>query len=376
MASTTTGKVCPVTLAKPELLRSRVRGLLRTTRASGAENPHPQPALKASTAPVVTTTRSLGAPDGAGVSRSSTRPPWPSGCRSWRRDDGAILVIWALALASLATLLAIVVDIGDLVQSTANLQDASDSVAISEANLLVPYLVPDGLSPRRPIPGQLVVGAIPVPRQAQCRQGWSGLLSCANMSWLDSYYLYEPLPGAGLSIDQVVAGAARSPGEISELGAFSDLTGTGSWECARWSSHQWPGGGPMDDCLRLVPVQPGWGPLAVGSDLPGGTPTFSSVSREAVALAERAYGEAGAWATCSGPPAGFAASTAAPACTAYEVEATGAVVVWANARKAPGWLIASGPLSEVQRSSWATTGGPGSPATLCTGPPDLGGSCP
>jgi uncharacterized membrane protein len=51
-------------------------------------------------------------------------------------DEGVILVLWVLALAALAGFLALVIDLGNLEQSSDNVQNAADAAAVSGAQIL------------------------------------------------------------------------------------------------------------------------------------------------------------------------------------------------------------------------------------------------
>ena len=64
-----------------------------------------------------------------------------------RHDGGAVLVVFALSLSVLVGCVALVVGIGDLVQSATNEQDAADAAALSAAGALAssPASCPGGL---------------------------------------------------------------------------------------------------------------------------------------------------------------------------------------------------------------------------------------
>lgn len=53
-----------------------------------------------------------------------------------RGDDGVILVFWALSLTAVAGCLALAIDLGNLTQSSTNVQNAADAAAVSGAQIL------------------------------------------------------------------------------------------------------------------------------------------------------------------------------------------------------------------------------------------------
>ena len=79
-------------------------------------------------------------PTGFRRPRNRVEPGDPSGrfgtALSGKGDDGVILVFWLLTLTALFGFMALAINLGNLLQSTDNVQNAVDSAAVSGASSL------------------------------------------------------------------------------------------------------------------------------------------------------------------------------------------------------------------------------------------------
>lgn len=157
-----------------------------------------------------------------------------------RRDQGAVLVEFALVLPIFALMLFAMVQFGVLFAGWAQLRNAVQTGARMTSlgeqspacgSLSLPTCT-DAILIGRPIGLALSAGnvtsvVIDNPDQAQCT---SPLATCTDASWLDGYYIYQN--GAW---EQVVSAATSSPspGQIADQSALIAATSSpGTWSCA------------------------------------------------------------------------------------------------------------------------------------------------
>ena len=109
-----------------------------------------------------------------------------------RGDDGVILVLWVLCLSLLATLLVGVIELGNLLQSSDDAQNAADAAALSAAG----YLATNH-------PDPMVIHSLPItcfttfgnPVSCKCNvDSANRVIDCTNYFWLEGYSLYKGSP--------------------------------------------------------------------------------------------------------------------------------------------------------------------------------------
>lgn len=288
-------------------------------------------------------------------------PPHP---RPRRQDQGAVLVLWVLSLATLMGCLAMTVRLGNLQQQAVNVQDAADSAALAGAATLAPNV------------GTLVQQFISIPGQI-CRvttlNQWE---HCKNFSWLDGHYLYDPQAPAGAYCYatlcdgwwQIVA-TVQGPGEIADTQAFQDATSRNLWTCAygdviKRKDHYLSYCGALNTGITDPTVA--WD---VSGTVPGNPASPYNPANAAIVATNNAlaitanYNLHPAWSSCSSSlpsQLSLAEGWDGTTCLAYELTAPGPhqnVIFWAR-------LDVNGLL----RTAWAA----GLPPRLCSGPPQAG----
>jgi TadE-like protein len=283
------------------------------------------------------------------------------GVRNHRtRDEGAILVFWALCLPLLLGLAVGVLQLGNLVQSRDNAQDsaydnaqntadaAADTAAVAAAN----YLATNHPN------GAMVVNLVPIdcqqpnqhsnqpgpPTPCRCNvDGQDAITGCANYQWLNGYSIYEG--------DQW---EAIGGSQVSFAQALSDPAGT--WTCQsryRRSQH----------CAELNVYPPGPDYGVNGSVSNGETISQAIVATNAAVSVEEQNGIS--YSGCTPPPDFLLAEgPEGVSCIGYDAAGT----IWVVARE-PFTLPGFG-AQIAQKTAFATeSGGQG---VLCSGPPPSG----
>jgi hypothetical protein len=216
-----------------------------------------------------------------------------------KSDDGVILVFWLLILTALFGFMALAINLGNLLQSTDNVQNAADSAATSGASSLAA-----GLNSGSPFYTTVS------PFGFDCRVNGSHITVCNGgldpYRWLipqgaGSAYIYENigLPNAGWwqIVPESQAGELK-PGQTTDSEAFSYGTGTsGSWSCSlETASKRRP-----KRCLEVTTGVTGTQDGALSNGVP------VAATNTAMALVQQSYGINPNWSGCSGNlPAGFA----------------------------------------------------------------------
>ena len=154
---------------------------------------------------------------------------------SGKGDDGVILVFWVLTLTALFGFMALAINLGNLLQSTDNVQNAADSAALSGASSFVvgTHSRAPPFTPRSPLLGSTVgsavlslTGAMEVPDP----YGW--LIPQGG----GSAYIYENLGLQNAGWWQIVPESQAGdlqPGQTTDMEAFNYGTQSGSWSCSK-----------------------------------------------------------------------------------------------------------------------------------------------
>ncbi len=266
-------------------------------------------------------------------------------------DDGVILVFWALSLTALFGFLALALGIGNLLQSTNNVQNAADAAAMSGAQVI------GALNPSP------AIETVPIPKYAACLvvgPGDDQLLGCSTLDWLHQYEIFQ-----GTGWLQIVANNPQA-GEISELDAFWDGAGNGPWTCSKITKHGY--------CRQLttnvppLPLQDN--ALSTPSAIQAATQSTTTAAEQATlhaqALVENGYGINPVWTGCpAAPPPGFSFADPGVTCIAYCVPAPGVscggsdnATFWVMVLvPAPPSILGSYDVTCTGRAAWANTSG-------------------
>jgi hypothetical protein len=276
------------------------------------------------------------------------------------RDEGAILVFWALCLPVLAALLIGVLELGNLVQSTDNSQNVADANARNAADAnaaqaadAAALAAASYLATTDP-KGPLVVNLIPIdcpqskkskhsgpPPGCNCNVGSQDVISdCANYQWLNGYYIYE-------GDDWEAIGGS----EVSPAAALSDPAGT--WTCqSRYNGSQFCGE------VNIYPPGQGYGVNGSASD----GNTINQAIAATIAAMSVLEKDGTSYSGCTPPPDFLLAEgPGGVSCIGYDAAGT----IWVTARET--FTLPGVGLAMTQQSAWATeVGGKG---VLCLGPP-------
>jgi Putative Flp pilus-assembly TadE/G-like len=285
--------------------------------------------------------------------------------RSDKGDDGVILILWVLSLAALFGFMALVLNIGDLLQSSDNVQNAADSAALYGADSLHANSV---YQPVVSIPSQYRCTLA----LSRCTTRGSGPNSPSSYAWLQAQdlYIYEGLPTPTQGWEQIVvasSGASLPPGEISDVAAFELGAASGPWLCSlRGIAGRF--------CTQIDTDVAGTGNDALGD----GSPVAATNAAEA--LVHDSYSITANWNGCPGlPPPGFylAEGWAGTTCIAYCAPASNAPCggravnfFWVMALvQAPPSIISGDGVTCTGRVAWAI------PTALAPGAPLPSGKC-
>jgi hypothetical protein len=261
------------------------------------------------------------------------RSLYTSARRRERNDGGVILVFWALLLPLLAALLVGVIELGNLLQSGDNAQNAADAAALSAADQLQSHT------------GLMVVHSIPA-LGAKCQPNSAGIITCNNYTWLNDigYSIYEGGQWESIGTD--------TGDQISAISALTAAART--WSCSpRRHSH-------YCTFINIGPPGPAYGVDASLSD--DATISLAVTATNAAASIAANYGFTG-FSGCT-PPTGFllAEGPTAINCIAYDSAGT----MWVSVSNSV--LFPGSDLATSQKSSWAALDAQGT-ALLCPGPP-------
>jgi hypothetical protein len=297
----------------------------------------------------------------SGLSRfRHTREPGRYGRLPCRRgDDGVILVFWLLTLTALFGFMALAINLGNLLQSTDNVQNAADSGAVSGASSLAAAL-------QSPSPFYTTVS----PAGFDCRVNGTQLTGCIGGAdpyrWLlpqggGAAYIYENLGPENAGWWQIVPESQAGdlqPGQTTDVQAFNYGTQSGSWFCSQETrSKRRP--------TRCLEVSTGVG-VDVTQDgaLSNGLAVLAT--NAALTLVEQSYGINPNWSGCSGDlPAGFSFAEAGVTCIAYCIPSqgtacagTGDTTVWVMALvQAPPSFISGDGVTCTGKAAWADAAG-------------------
>lgn len=283
----------------------------------------------------------------ASLSRRSRLPR----LRRREAEDGVILVFWALSLTALVGFLAIVLNIGNLLQSSDNVQNAADAAAITGAGTVGSILTSaEQSAPTDPI--------IPIPSSDGCKvvgRGDNQLLGCATLNWLNQYYIFENQGWL-----QIVVGQPQT-GQISEHRAFFFGAQLGPWTCSMISqgnctqlSTNLPSSPLQDDALTTI--------SAMQTTTQGAA---AQVSGQVETLVQQDYGVSANWSGCgaSSLPSGFtfaAGETCVAFCTPSSANCGGSQsnVFWVMVvTPSPPSLLSAGGSTCTTRVAWANADG-------------------
>jgi hypothetical protein len=276
-------------------------------------------------------------------SRSRPSKRLPRAERFRKGDEGVILVLWVLALAALAGFLALVIDLGNLEQSSDNVQNAADSAAISAADVLGP-----NVADAEPL------STLNIPLSAQCQVYWVEgvyyLDGCAHLRrWLgSSYSIYEG--GAWLTIGT----------QISASQAFSDGTQSnspwgGPWTC---SQRTFTFGGVY--CTQLTTNVSAWpwadNALAHGADIDQFLTSLAAAANDAESLVQHAYSVSSNWTSpsCELQPYPWA-DAAAGRCLEYEIVGSDAVFAVNVISPGSSLFFADDGITSISKHAWASS---------------------
>jgi Putative Flp pilus-assembly TadE/G-like len=278
----------------------------------------------------------------ASLRPSGSRGPSESSRTRHSGDDGVILVFWALCLPLLAALFVGVLELGNLVQSGDNAQDAADAAALGAAGSLIDF------------PPPMVVSNIPGILGYMCTVGSGDTISgCAgqNYGWLYGYSIYEGGTWEPIWDPQEAISALRAAG--------TDWTCQGEARLSRRGHHR---GKLYCTGVNIFPPAPGYG--VTGSVSPDATISQALAATSTAMSIETNYGVT-SYSGCT-PPDGFflADGSSGVSCIGYDAAGT----IWVsvpNSAAFPGiGLAAEG------KSAWATVSS--GTAVLCPGPPPSG----
>jgi hypothetical protein len=276
--------------------------------------------------------------------------PW---ClRSERRDDGVILVFWALCLPLLAVLFVGVIELGNLLQSSDNAKNAADAAALAAAGYLATYNPPP-----------MVVTDIPdiyTDLGYRCLVGSDNTITrCEHQDygWLYDYSIYEANEWVAISTPQDATNALR----------YANT----AWSCP--PQNRVPGmsghrhhGMIVYYCndLDIQPPAPGLGlnaSLALNE-----TVNQAMVATNTAISVEAKYGFT-TYSGCTPPRYFFLAEASTATCIGYDAAGS----IWVTIPNSTGLAASASTTSE--KTSWATEL-PNGTTELCSGPPP-GGNC-
>ena len=259
------------------------------------------------------------------------------------RDDGVVLVLWALFLPLLAGLMVGVIWLGNLLQSADNAENAADAAALAAAGYLV----------QQDYPPPLVVTNIPDILGYECQVGASNTITtCAhsNYGWLYGYSIYE-------------AGTWNAIWTANEAEQALREAGT-AWTCQGQamlpSSHHHHG--PLY-CTGINIRPPAWGYGVDGSLSDNATISEVAGATATAITVEVKYGFT-SYSGCTPPQNFLLAEGSGASCIGYDA----AGIIWVSVPDQPGSPGSPAP----GEKTWATAAEV--PAVLCPGPPPSG-SC-
>ena len=267
-----------------------------------------------------------------------------AGSQPKRNDEGVILVLWVLCLSLLATLLIGVIELGNLLQSSDNAQNAADAAALSAAGYLATYHPDPMVIPSLPVTCFTKSGSLV---SCKCHVDSADRVThCADYFWLEGYSLYKGDPWN----EWEAIGSQISPQQALDYAA-------GNWTCSRQNGQGY--------CVKLSIHPPGTG---YGVDAALTDDATVSTARDATRLALGVQNNYG-FSSSSGctAPQDFLLAEGPTGVTCISYDAAGTVRV---SVPEPALLFGAGS-STIYRTSWATTL-TGNAATLCSGSPPAG----
>ena len=262
-------------------------------------------------------------------------------------------------LTALFGFMALAINLGNLLQSTDNVQNAADSAALSGASSFVAGL-------KSGSPFYTTVS----PAGFDCGVSGSQITGCSGgpdpYGWLipqggGSAYIYENIGLQNAGWWQIVPESQAGdlqPGQTTDIEAFKYGTQSGSWSCSQESrSKRRP-----KRCLEVTTGVTGTQNGALSNGLP------VTATGAAMALMQQSYGINPNWSGCSAPlPAGFAVAEgwAGVTCVAYCIPSSdatcggsGRTTFWVMALvQAPPSFIEGDGVTCTGRAAWADHAG-------------------
>ena len=278
---------------------------------------------------------------------------------SGKGEDGVILVFWLLTLTALFGFMALAINLGNLLQSTDNVQNAVDSAAVSGASSLA-------VDPQSPSPFYTTVS----PFGFDCGVSGSHLTACTGgpdpYGWLipqggGSAYIYENLGLQNAGWWQIVPESQAGdlqPGQTTDVEAFNYGTQSGSWYCSQETKSK-------KKPKRCLEVSTGVTGTQNGA-LSNGAPV--AATNAIMELMQQSYGITPKWSGCSAsPPTGLSVAEgwAGVTCIAYCIPSSGtscggngSATFWVMAVvDAPPSFISGDGVNCTGKAAWANAAG-------------------
>ena len=280
-------------------------------------------------------------------------------------------MFWVLTLTALFGFMALAINLGNLLQSTDNVQNAADSAALSGASSFVAGL-------KSGSPFYTTVS----PAGFDCRVSGSQIERCNGGSGPDPYgwlipqgggsaYIYENIGQQNAGWWQIVPASQAGdllPGQTTDMNAFEYGTQSGSWSCIQETRRN------PKRCLEVTTGVTGTQNGALSNGLP------VTATGAAMAMLQQSYAINPNWSGCPvNPPVGFSVAEgwAGVTCVAYCIPSsvtscggTGSTTFWVMALvQAPPSFIESDGVTCTGKAAWANAAG------LLTAAPVPSGNC-
>jgi hypothetical protein len=289
--------------------------------------------------------------------------------RHKRGEEGVVLVIWAVALTALVGFLALAVNLGNLVQSGQNVQNAADAAAVSGATIL---------GATWPQAGPSLTSTISIPTHDNGKPQYHcdvQLTECSGGGpdpyvWLDGYYdnwwgFYSYYVYQDGWWERIVPNQPSS-GEVQDGQPLLQELHNDGWQCTGgWPDNQgwdwWQNNWQW--CTQISNWWNSWGQTPSSGSITSdafGLEAVDQAAHNLESLVEHDYGVDATWSACSdSPPAeGFSFVAWGPTdwgldCIAYKVSNDG-VTLWVDvdASAGPSFVENDGGTT-LQGAAWA-----------------------